>query len=144
MPFVETFRKAVDPSECDILGHMNVSRYFAACSDAMFSFQTELGLGLSNITGGRRLSFAVVRAESDFRSEVLAGEVIAMRTGVVELGNKSATFRHRLFRTESNTLAFESLFRCALFDLENRCAVEIPNDIRQKAAGYLLDEADLR
>jgi acyl-CoA thioester hydrolase len=36
---IETFRRAVDPSDCDFLGHMNVSRYFQACSDAMFSLQ---------------------------------------------------------------------------------------------------------
>lgn len=133
MPYIETFRKAVDPSECDILGHMNVSRYFSACSDAMFSLQTEFGLGRSNIVGGDRMSFAVVHAESDFRSEVLAGEVIVMRTAVEEIGNKSATFRHRLYRTEADVLAFETLFRCVLLDLETRKAAPIPDGIREKA-----------
>jgi acyl-CoA thioester hydrolase len=133
MQFIETFRKAVDPNECDILGHMNVSRYFAACSDAMFSLQTGLGLGRSNIVGGDRMSFAVVHAESDFRSEVLAGEVIAMRTGIEEIGNKSATFRHKLYRTETDVLAFETLFRCVLLDLETRKAAPIPDAIRKKA-----------
>jgi YbgC/YbaW family acyl-CoA thioester hydrolase len=133
MSFVETYRKAVDPSECDILGHMNVSRYFAACSDAMFSLQTTLGLGLSNITGGKRMSFAVVHTEADFRSEVLAGEVIAMRTAVEEIGNKSMLFRHRLYRAEQEVLSFEALFRCVLLDLETRKATPIPDDIREKA-----------
>ena len=55
MPDVETFRSAVAPSDCDVLGHMNVSRYFAACSDGVFSLQTMLGLGIGDIRGGRRL-----------------------------------------------------------------------------------------
>jgi acyl-CoA thioester hydrolase len=133
MQFIETYRRAVDPGECDILGHMNVSRYFVACSDAMFSLQTELGLGRSNIVGGDRMSFAVVHAESDFRSEVLAGEVIAMRTAIEQIGNKSATFRHKLYRTETGELAFETLFRCVLLDLETRKAVPIPDAIRERA-----------
>ena len=92
MPFIETFRSVVAPADCDHLGHMNVSKYFAACSDGVFSFQTSLGLGLSDIRDGRKLSFAVVRAESDFKSEVLVGEVISLQTGLEELGEKSACF----------------------------------------------------
>ena len=133
MHFIETFRKAVDPGECDILGHMNVSRYFGACSDAVFSLQTQLGLGLSNITGGRRLSFAVVHAESDFKSEVMAGEVIYMRTAIEDIGNKSVLFRHRLFRAEQDHLAFEASFKCVLLDLVARKATPIPDDIRDAA-----------
>lgn len=138
MPLTETLRKAVDPSECDILGHMNVSRYFAACSDAVFSLQTDLGLGLSEIVAGRRLSLAVVRAESDFKSEVMAGEVIVMKSGIEEIGNKSMTIRHRLFRMEPNVVAFEAIFRCVLLDLEARRATVIPDDMRLKAKPYLI------
>jgi hypothetical protein len=72
---IETFRRAVDPSDCDFLGHMNVSRYFQACSDAMFSLQAGLGMTRTDMAQtGRRLSFAVVHAESDFLREVMAGD----------------------------------------------------------------------
>ncbi|PSL20424.1 hypothetical protein CLV88_10365 [Shimia abyssi] len=43
MAFV-SYRGVVDPADCDFLGHMNVSRYFAACSDAVFAIQAEMGL----------------------------------------------------------------------------------------------------
>ena len=141
MPFLETFRKAVDPSECDVLGHMNVSRYFAAVSDGMFSFQTGLGLGPSDLRGGRRLSFAVVRAESDFRSEIVSGEVICLRSAVEELGNKSAVFRHRLHRVEDDSIAFETLFRCVLLDLRTRRATAIPDDVRERAGAFMASES---
>lgn len=140
MAFVETFRSVVAPSECDILGHMNVSRYFAACSDGVFSFQTMLGLGVSDIREGRRLSFAVVHAESDFLSEIRAGEVIFLMTGVEKIGGKSIVFRHRLFKAESGTMAFETRFQCVMLDLEMRKGVEIPDDVRQKAAAFLVEE----
>lgn len=65
-------------------------------------------LGLKYIRAGRKLSFAVVRAESDFKSEVLAGEVIFLQTGFQEIGGKSLTFRHRLLRIEENIVAFET------------------------------------
>lgn len=140
MTFVETFRSVVAPADCDVLGHMNVSRYFAACSDGVFSFQTMLGLGLSEIRSGRKLSFAVVHAESDFLSEVHAGEVIYLMTGIEKIGGKSVVFRHRLFKAESGILAFETKFQCVMLDLEARKGAEIPEDVREKAKAFLVRE----
>ncbi len=142
MSFIETFRSVVAPSDCDILGHMNVSRYFAACSDGVFSLQTGLGLGLSDIQAGRKLSFAVVHAESDFKSEVLAGEVIYLLSGIEAIGGKSITFRHRLYRAERTDAAFETLFQCVLLDLETRRSALIPDDVREKAQQYMIESDD--
>ena len=105
MAFV-SFRSVVDPSDCDFLGHMNVSRYFAACSDAVFALQTELGLSAHDMRSGRRLSFAVVHAESDFLAELTAGETIHMQTEILQIGGKSMTFRHELFRSADRKPAF--------------------------------------
>jgi acyl-CoA thioester hydrolase len=127
---IETFRRAVDPSDCDFLGHMNVSRYFQSCSDAMFSLQAGLGMTRADMETGRRLSFAVVHAQSDFRREVLAGDVIYMRTHVEEIGTKSATFRHRLFSAEDHEMVFTTLFKSVCLDLAARKAAMIPDDIR--------------
>ena len=133
----ETFRTVVAPSDCDHLGHMNVSRYFAACSDAVITFQAEFGLTSHDVLHGRRLSFAVVRAESNFKAELVAGDSIYMQTGLVELGTKSAVFRNRLFRNDG-TLTFETLFRCVMLDLEARRAAAIPDEVREKASELLL------
>ena len=142
MPFVETFRSVVAPADCDHLGHMNVAKYFAACSDGVMAFQTGLGLGPSDLRDGRKLSFVVVRAESDFKSEIVAGEVISLQTGLEEIGGKSVVFRHRLIRVEDNFVAFETTFRCVLLDLENRRVVDIPDDVREKAQEFLIGESD--
>lgn len=118
---------------------MNVSKYFAACSDGVFALQTALGLGISDITRGRKLSFVVVRAESDFKSEISVGEAIFLQTAIEEIGGKSMTFRHRLVRAEKGFVAFESTFRCVLLDLQTRRAVEIPDDIREKAKAFMVE-----
>ena len=133
MPFIETYRAVVAPADCDHLGHMNVSRYFAACSDGVISFQIRLGLGPSDLRDGRRLSFAVVRAESDFKAELRAGEVILLRTGIEQIGGKWMQFRHQLVRAEDDFIAFETAFRCVLLDLTTRRAVELPDDVCNKA-----------
>jgi acyl-CoA thioester hydrolase len=127
---IETFRRAVAPSDCDFLGHMNVSRYFQACSDAMFSLQAGLGLSRTDMAQGRRLSFAVVHTESDFLREVMAGDTVYMRTHVEGIGTKSATFRHRLFSADDDGMVFTTLFKTVCLDLAARKAAPIPDDIR--------------
>jgi acyl-CoA thioester hydrolase len=133
-----SFRSAVDPSDCDFLGHMNVSRYFAACADGVFAIQSEMGLTANDMRSGRRLSFAVVRAESDFKSELSAGDVMHLETEVMEIGTKSITFRHRLIRAEDSAVAFESIFKCVMLNLDTRRAEAIPSDVRERAAAWLV------
>ena len=86
--------------------------------------------------GGRRLSFAVVNAQSDFRAELAAGDAIRLETSVIEIGTKSMTFRHRLFRADGDVLAFETLFKCVLLNLDTRRAAEIPPEVRARAAAW--------
>lgn len=140
MPAMISFRSVVDPSDCDSLGHMNVSRYFAACSDGVFAIQSEMGLTANDMRDGRRLSFAVVNAQSDFRAELSAGDAIRLETSVIEIGSKSMTFRHQLIRSEGETIAFETVFKCVLLSLETRRAAEIPDEVRLTAAHWLEPE----
>ena len=131
-----SFRSVVDPADCDFLGHMNVSRYFAACSDGVFAIQSEMGLTASDMRSGRKLSFAVVHAESDFRLELSAGDAIQLETSIIAMGTKSTTFRHRLIRSEDDATAFEAVFKCVMFNLETRGAADIPDEVRQKASAW--------
>jgi acyl-CoA thioesterase FadM len=134
--FVETYRAAVAPAQCDHLGHMNVQHYFGAVSDGMFALMIRLGLGPAEI-GRRRLSFAVVRAETDFHRELRPGDVMALESKVASLGEKSATFQHRLRNAATGELAMSTQFKCVLLDLEERQARAIPEDIRTRAAALI-------
>ena len=137
MPAMISFRSVVNPADCDFLGHMNVSRYFAACSDGVFAIQTEMGLTANDMRTGRRLSFAVVHAESNFKAELSAGDAIRLHTSIIEIGSKSITFRHCLIRSEDNAVAFETQFKCVMLNLETRRAAEVPEEVRQKAIEWL-------
>ena len=138
MPAFISFRSTVDPSDCDFLGHMNVSRYFAACSDGVIAIQSELGLTAEDMRSGRRLSFAVVNAQSDFLSELQAGESIWLETGVEEIGTKSITFRHTLYVAPDGKPVFSTRFKCVLLDLSARKAAPVPENVRAKAAAFMV------
>ncbi len=131
--YVETFRGTVAPADCDHLGHMNVQHYFRAVSDGMFAVMVHLGLTPDEIRR-RKMSFAVVRAETEFNRELYAGDVIALESSIVRIGEKSATFHHRLRNVATDALAMSTEFKCVLLELEERQATVVPDDIRQAAA----------
>ncbi len=131
-----SFRSMVDPSDCDFLGHMNVSRYFAACSDGVCTTQSELGLTADDMRSGRRLSFAVVHAETDFLKELRAGDSIWLETSIETIGTKSLTFRHKLFLAPDDEFVFSTLFKCVMLDLRTRRATDVPDDVRKNAEAF--------
>ncbi len=133
---LETYRAAVAPADCDHLGHMNVQHYFRAVSEGMFSLMAQVGLGPTEIRA-RRMSFAVVHAESDFKAELIAGDVIALRSGIQAIGHKSAAFRHELINVASGQTVMSTTFKCVLLDLERRVAVEVPPDIRDRLTALI-------
>jgi acyl-CoA thioester hydrolase len=137
--FVETYRATVAPADCDHLGHMNVQHYFAAVSDGMFAIMVRLGLGPEEIRR-RKTSFAVVRAETDFHHELHPGDVVALESTVLKLGEKSATFHHRLKNVATGNIAMSTDFKCVLLDLEKRQATSIPDDIRATAAQLIAEQ----
>jgi len=138
--FVETYRATVAPADCDHLGHMNVQHYFGAVSDGMFALMVRLGLGPEQIRQ-RKMSFAAVRAETDFHRELHAGDVMVLESTVLKLGEKSATFRHRLKNVATGEIAMSTDFKCVLLDLEKRQATTIPSDVRAAAEQLIGEQA---
>ena len=131
--YVETFRGTVAPADCDHLGHMNVQHYFRAVSDGMFAVMIHLGLTPGEIRR-RKLSFAVVRAETEFHRELYAGDIIVLESTILSVGEKSATFHHRLTNAATRDLAMSTEFKCVLLDLDKRQSAIVPEDIRSAAA----------
>jgi acyl-CoA thioester hydrolase len=88
------------------------------------------------------MSFAVVRAETDFHNELHAGDVVVLNSTIRRLGTKSATFHHQLKNAATDALAMSTEFKCVLLDLENRQATEIPRDIRNVAIELFAPESN--
>jgi acyl-CoA thioester hydrolase len=91
--FVETYRATVAPKDCDHLGHMNVQHYFAAVSDGMFAL-IRLGLPPRKSVAGR--CPLPLCAQRRISTANCAGDVVALESTVLKVGEKSATFQHRL------------------------------------------------
>ena len=126
---MHTLRRPVAPRDCDILGHMNVAAYIDAVSDAMFTLQTAAGLSRAAVaTQGR--SFVAARLEADYKSEMLAGDVLSMDSRVLAVGTKSARFSHVMTRLSDGAVVFQAENVSVYFDLTARRALPIPEDLR--------------
>lgn len=139
--YVDAFRATIAPADCDHLGHMNVQHYFRAVSDGMFAVMVRIGLPPEEIRR-RKLSFAVVRAETDFHRELRAGDVIALESTILRVGEKSAIFHHRLRNVATQDIAMSTEFKCVLLDLVKRQATAVPDDIRNAVAQSFPERAE--
>jgi acyl-CoA thioesterase FadM len=61
----------------------------------------QLALRSTSETG----SFAVVRAETEFHHELYAGDVTALESTIIQVGEKSATFHHRLRKAAARSFS---------------------------------------
>lgn len=129
----------IGSSDCDALGHMNVARYIALCNQCGTAMQTAMGWVPGELRDGVRLSFAAVRMESEFLSEVLEGETLFVYSDIYEIGTKSATFRNRILREDGKPV-YLSKWKSACLNLDTRRAHPIPDAFRAALQEYLVED----
>ena len=107
--------------------------------DAMVCSRSWSVSALARKKSGNARSHLPWCAETDFHHELRPGDVMALEPTVLTLGEKSATFHHRLKNVATGTIAMSTEFKCVLLDLEKRKATLIPDDIRAAATQLMGD-----
>lgn len=135
-----TFRGLVYPSQCDAMGHMNVQYYIAAFDQAMWHLVHELGYRKpagTNMGHG----WADVRHVIDYRSELSAGALYQVVSGIDKVGVSSLVTRHRMNELETGGLAAECEMTSVYFDLAARASAPLPQSLGDAARALLSDHA---
>ncbi len=99
-----TYRGAVYPWHCDQVGHMNVMWYVGKFDEATWQFFTALGITPSYLRGQDR-GMAAVQMNITYKRELLAGDVVLVRSGVLEIREKVLRFFHEMVNAESGEVA---------------------------------------
>jgi acyl-CoA thioester hydrolase len=128
---VETYRGAVFPWHCDHMGHMNVMFYVGKFDEATWNLFAALGMTAAMLREQGR-AMAAVQQNISYRRELYAGDVIAVRSGILEVRDKGLRFVHEMRDAASREVA-------AVCELT---AVQI--DTRTRKAGALLPEVSAR
>src|SRR4029453_4494517 len=92
---VDTYRGAVYPWHCDHMGHMNVMWYVGKFDEATWQFFASLGLSPRWLRENTR-GMAALEQRIAYRRELHAGDVVVVRTGVLEVRDKVIRFAHQM------------------------------------------------
>lgn len=132
---LETFRGVAYPWFCDSMGHTNTQHYCGMFDIATFHYLASLtGLKKLKSTG---LGWADRKQTIIYEYELLAGELVIIRTSPVRIGRTSVSYLHRMENAETGELHATCENVTVLFDLSKREAVPLTDEIRAKAERQL-------
>ncbi len=134
-----TYRGAVYPWQCDHIGHMNVMWYVGKFDEATWHFFTGLGLTPSYLRNENR-GMAAVQQNITYLSELQAGDVVVVRSRLLEMREKVVRFQHEMTNAETGEVAARTELTAVHLDRDARRACAFPEALRADAQKHVSDE----
>ncbi|MBD1545884.1 acyl-CoA thioesterase [Roseibium aggregatum] len=123
-----TYKGVVYPQHCDHMGHMNVAWYVSKFDEATWNFFAMLGLTPSFLRQSGR-GMAAVEQQISYKSEMMPGDLIEVRSRLIELKSKAVRFAHDMFNAETGTLTASTELTAVHLDTQLRKAVAFTPEI---------------
>ena len=133
---IVTYRGAVAASQCDHIGHMNIVSYGAKFDEANWVLFCEIGLTPSYLRGDRH-GMAGVQQNITYKQELFAGDVIEIRSHLLEIADKRLRMRHELVNIEKGEVAAICEITAVHLDKQAHKACDFPPAIRAAAEALL-------
>ena len=102
-----TYRGTVYPWQCDHVGHMNIMWYVGKFDEANWNLFARLGLTPSYLRESGR-GMAAVQQNVTYKCELLAGDIVEVRSRLLEIRDKSVRFLHEMRNAETGTATSRS------------------------------------
>jgi len=138
---VVTYRGTVYPWHCDHMGHMNVMWYVGKFDEATWQLLASVGLSSARLRN-EGIGMVAVEQHIEYKREVLAGDLLTIRSYVKEVREKSLVFVHEMTNQETQELAARTTLTGVCIDMTTRKARPLPEDIREHAERTLLAKAN--
>jgi acyl-CoA thioester hydrolase len=124
-------RLAVPPDHCDPFGRMRLELFLGRVSDAVPNFLAAWRDEAASASGARSVGGAVLEYRVCPRRWPRAGDLLEVRSGVVEVGEKTNRIVHWLLDPVSGDAWCTAEVVAVTFDLETRKTIAIPEAHRQ-------------
>jgi acyl-CoA thioester hydrolase len=98
-----TYRGTVHQWHCDHMGHMNVMWYVGKFDEATWNLAAMMGMTSQYLKNTNR-GMAAVEQRISYKREAIAGDVVTVRTAVVEVKPKLVRFVHEMRRGDMGDL----------------------------------------
>ena len=126
-----TFATPVRFADVDHAGIVYYPRFFHMFHLAFEElWRTRIGpKAYSELIDRDRIGFPAVKAECEFTAPLRFGDTAEIEVTVSRMGTKSITFRYRIYKQETRTLAAEGSVVCAVVDLARFVATAVPERV---------------
>ena len=125
---IETYRGAVYPWHCDHMGHMNVMWYVGKFDEATWNLFAEMGITTRFLKENRR-GMAAVQQNITYKRELVAGDVVAVRSAFLEVRDKVAKFVHEMRNAHTGEISAICLLTGVSMDSQTRKSTPFPAEI---------------
>jgi acyl-CoA thioester hydrolase len=132
-----TYRGVVYPWHCDHIGHMNVMWYVGKFDEATSHLFASLGITPTYIRDNERGMVAVEQRIS-YKRELLAGDVITIRSGILEMKDKVIPFCHEMQNQETGEIAAITVLTGIHLDRRVRNSCPFPEDVLARAGKMIV------
>jgi acyl-CoA thioester hydrolase len=127
-----TYKGTVYPWQCDHVGHMNIMWYVGKFDEANWHLFARLGMTPAYLRE-QNCGMAAVQQNISYKRELLAGDIVEVRSRVLEIKDKSLRFVHDMWNTGTNELAAACELTGVHLDRAARKAVAFPDAVRTAA-----------
>jgi acyl-CoA thioester hydrolase len=129
MQSAATYRGTVYPWQCDHVGHMNIMWYVGKFDEANWNLFARIGLTPTYLRESGR-GMAGVQQNITYRSELLPGDIVEIKSVMLEIGGKSIRFRHEMRNAETGEIAAVCEITAVHLDRQARKSVPFPDAVR--------------
>ena len=133
---LETYRGAVYPWHCDHMGHMNVMYYVGKFDEATWNLFATMGVTAAFLRENGR-GMAAVQQNITYRRELVAGDILAVRSAFLEVREKVARFVHEMRNAQTGEIAAICVLTGVSMDTKTRKSCPFPADIVERAQGLV-------
>jgi acyl-CoA thioester hydrolase len=134
-----TYRGAVYPWQCDHVGHMNIMWYVGKFDEANWNMFARLGLTPSYLRQSGR-GMAGVQQNISYKRELFAGDIVEVRSRLLELREKSIRFLHEMRNAETGEIAATCEITAVHLDRQAHKSMPFEDAVRTVAARHLAPE----
>ena len=135
---LETYRGAVYPWHCDHMGHMNVMWYVGKFDEATWNLFSGLGISPGYLKENDR-AMAAVQQNITYKRELLSGDVVAVRSGMLEMREKVAKFVHEMRHAQSGEISAVCVLTAVHMDSKARKSTPFPPEFIARGKELLCD-----
>jgi acyl-CoA thioester hydrolase len=137
-----TYRGTVHQWHCDHMGHMNVMWYVGKFDEATWNLAAMMGLTATYLKKTNR-GMAALDQRISYKREAVVGDVVTVRSAVLEVKPKIVRFVHEMRRDDVGDLLATMMVLAVHLDTAARKSIPFEHHILQKTQSILAPDPTL-